>query len=159
MNNYEKVNFNGIDVLLRVIDINTFFSLGKVPVTSVFCLPVKDNKIFLTRNPRGWDFIGGHVENNESPYYAMLREAMEEGSVEVFSSKILGIIEVFNPEWNKDSKYPETAYQIFYKTENFKLHDFKGDFECVECDFFCINELNEIHHSLLESHKKLIELI
>lgn len=155
MNNYEKANFNGTNVLLRVLDLNTFFKLGKVPVTSVFSLPIKDNKIFLTLNPRGWDFIGGHVENNETPYEAMLRESIEEGAVEVFSSNIVGVIEIFNPEWNENSKYPKTAYQIFYKTENFKINNF----ECIDCQFFEINELQKVHHSLLKSHEKILSFI
>jgi 8-oxo-dGTP pyrophosphatase MutT (NUDIX family) len=42
-----------------------------------------NGKILAVKNPRGWDFPGGHVERNESPEEALARECLEEGAVTI----------------------------------------------------------------------------
>ena len=155
----EKAQFGDTEVRLRVLSLEEFYKLGKQTITSVFCLPVKSDKLLLTLNPRGWDFIGGHVEEGETSYKALLRESLEEGAVKVNQAKVLGLIEVFNSNWKEEDKYPETAYQVFYKTEDFNLGEFKLEHECLDCDFINISELDNKHHNLLQVHKQLIDLI
>ena len=76
-------------MLLRgVWDDNTsweFVYASEVPdetlCTAVYCLAVlsEQNAIVLTRNHRGWEMLGGHIEPDETLEAAMLRECLEEG--------------------------------------------------------------------------------
>lgn len=49
--------------------------------TAVYCLAIlpETNKIVLTRNHRGWEMLGGHIEPGETVEQALLRECLEEG--------------------------------------------------------------------------------
>ena len=155
----EKTMFGDINVELQWISANQFYKLGRVAITSCFSLPIKDNSILMTLNPRGWDFIGGHTENNETPFTTMYRESKEEASIEIIGSTFLGAIEVINPEWNKSSPYPKTAYQLFYLSNQFILNDFDDSFECEDRKFIPLLEIENKHHNLLETHKELLKHI
>lgn len=50
--------------------------------TAVFCLAILDGSpesIVMTRNKRGWEMLGGHIDPGESVEDALVREAIEEG--------------------------------------------------------------------------------
>jgi len=49
--------------------------------TAVYCLAIlPDTKqVVLTRNNRGWEMLGGHIEPGETIEEAMVRECIEEG--------------------------------------------------------------------------------
>lgn len=49
--------------------------------TAVACLAIQasSDSIVLTRNRRGWEMLGGHIEEGESIEDAVIREAKEEG--------------------------------------------------------------------------------
>lgn len=157
----EKVFFGKTEVILTWIDNYSFFKLGHVAISSCFVIPklFSCSTIILTKNNRGIDFIGGHVEKNEKPYSAMIREAKEEASITVLSSVFLGAIEVFNPNWKAHDKYPETSYQLFYLTEDYTIDDFVQTHECSERVFVDLSEVESKHHLLLETHKTILKNI
>lgn len=155
----EKTKFGDINVELEWIPTKDFFKLGKVAVTSCFSLPVLEDQLLMTLNPRGWDFIGGHTENNESPFETMYREAEEESAITVVGSEFIGAIKVFNPNWNDKSPYPETAYQLFYLSRKFLVNEFDRSFECEDRKFININDIPTKHHNLLDTHKEILKLI
>jgi len=49
--------------------------------TAVYCLAIlpETQQIVLTRNHRGWEMLGGHIEPGETIEEALLRECLEEG--------------------------------------------------------------------------------
>ncbi len=52
-------------------------------IHSVYLLPfTEDGKIVITKNERGWDVIGGHIEStDESVLDSLKRESLEEASL------------------------------------------------------------------------------
>lgn len=56
--------------------------LPRIPlITAVFGVVFYQNKIMLTKNKRGRELLGGHIEQGESIRDALIRELSEEGWV------------------------------------------------------------------------------
>jgi 8-oxo-dGTP pyrophosphatase MutT (NUDIX family) len=61
------------------------FQSNKLPdavlCTAVYCLAIlPDTKqVVLTRNHRGWEMLGGHIEPGETVEQTLVRECLEEG--------------------------------------------------------------------------------
>jgi 8-oxo-dGTP pyrophosphatase MutT (NUDIX family) len=61
------------------------YQSAKIPdpalCTAVYCLAILPNtkQVVLTRNHRGWEMLGGHIELGETVEQALLRECLEEG--------------------------------------------------------------------------------
>lgn len=52
------------------------------------------NEILLVKNyKRGWEFPGGYVENGESVKSAAIREAKEEAGIDIYITKLCGVIQ------------------------------------------------------------------
>jgi 8-oxo-dGTP pyrophosphatase MutT (NUDIX family) len=49
--------------------------------TAVYCLAIirETGEVVLTRNKRGWEMLGGHINPGETVEEALIREAVEEG--------------------------------------------------------------------------------
>ena len=95
-----------------------------------FCF-IEGKLLLVNLNRRGWDFPGGHIEKGETPEECFKREAMEEGYV-TGRCELLGYITVDhsdNPNWKVTGPYPKVGYQIYYRMEIEKVHDFKGQYE------------------------------
>jgi|GEM_PF-571352 len=70
-----------------------------LPCTAVFCLALTSDeplRVVLTRNHRGWELLGGHLEPGESLEQALHREALEEGGFCVSSAQLFGYRAVTN---------------------------------------------------------------
>lgn len=113
-------------------------------ITSVHSFCFYENRLLLINlHHRGWDFPGGHIEENETPVDCLHREAMEEGYVSG-SSQLLGHIVVDhtdNPSWNKNGKYPKVGYQVFYRMDIQTLHPFKAEHESSQRKFVAIHDI------------------
>ncbi|AQQ55550.1 NUDIX hydrolase [Planococcus lenghuensis] len=113
-------------------------------ITSVhgFCF-YEDQLLLVDLNHRGWDFPGGHIEENETPEGCFQREAMEEGYVSGHC-QLLGHIVVDhteNPIWDENGKYPKIGCQVFYRMNIEKLHSFKAEHESAQRIFIPLNEI------------------
>lgn len=118
-------------------------------ITSVhgFCF-YEDQLLLVELNHRGWDFPGGHIEENETPEDCFQREAMEEGYVSGHC-QLLGYIVVDHSEnlvWDENGKYPKVGYQIFYRMNIETLHPFKAEHESAQRIFIPINEVANYYH-------------
>lgn len=60
------------------------------------CVGILNGKIVLSRTHRGWDCLGGHIEDGESVEETMQREALEEGGLRVERFRLLGFRKVTN---------------------------------------------------------------
>lgn len=129
-------------------------------ITSVhgFCF-YEDQLLLVDLNHRGWDFPGGHIEENETPEECFHREAMEEGYVSG-SSRLLGYIEVDhteNPVWDEGGKYPKVGYQVFYRMDIETLHPFEAEYESAQRILIPIHEVaayypkwNKLYQEILQ---------
>lgn len=128
-------------------------------ITSVHGFCFKDNKLLLVKlNHRGWDFLGGHIEE-ETPEECIEREAYEEGYV-TGSFLLLGHITVDhneNSNWNENSPYPKVGYQVFYRMDIDKLHDFKAKYESSERILINPSEAKEYYHEWNELYQEILE--
>lgn len=60
--------------------------------TAVYCLAIlpETRQVVLTRNHRGWEMLGGHIETNETIEEALLRECLEEGGFTPETYRLFG---------------------------------------------------------------------
>lgn len=157
----EKTFYGDNVVYLSCIPSDKAQNIDKTLVSSVHCFPVKNDSILFTINPRGIDIIGGHVESSETPEQAMIREAMEEGCIEISNMKLLGAIQVDNRDNPKaiELGYAPIGYQLFYIVENFKELPFVVEHECSGRQYVKINEISQKHHKWLNVHENLVNAI
>jgi 8-oxo-dGTP diphosphatase len=129
-----------------------------------FCF-FNEKLLLVDLENRGWDFPGGHLEAHEHPELAFKREAMEEGYVEG-ECQFLGAVEVDhqeNPNWDETSPYPIVGYQMFYRMDITKLHNFEGKHESMQRILIDTSEVEtyykdwpSMYQTILEHSKQLV---
>ena len=123
-----------------------FFVTNVVPVdhptTAVVAYIVINNRIVLTKNHRGWDLPGGHVEKSETIEEALIREVYEEAGVVTKNFVLFGKTFVKNTHGKireeTGEPYPKLGYVLFYEIEPEEYTDTCTAPECEEhrlCDF------------------------
>ncbi|MEI5906962.1 NUDIX domain-containing protein [Bacillus spongiae] len=129
-------------------------------ITSVHGFCFKDDKLLLVNlNHRGWDFPGGHIEEEETPEECLKREVYEEGYV-TGSCSLLGHIIVDhneNPEWNENSPYPKVGYQVFYRMNIDQFHHFKAINESAERVLINPSEVTKTYHDWNELYQEILD--
>lgn len=127
----------------------------KENIGSIHAFPILNNQILFTKNQRGIDIIGGHVEKNETYQDTLIRESFEEAYIKPISFDIIGAIKVDNRE-NNNPKYPKIGYQLFYIIDKFELLNFEGKFESEERIFLTKDIVKTTHHKWLNIHEDLL---
>ena len=93
-----------------------FSSLPPKEIGSVCAFCYYNNKFVMVKNEGNWEPISGHVEKNESPEEALIREVKEESNMKVIKYFPLGYLYT----------YGEGEY--FYQTRYFCITEPYGPF-------------------------------
>ena len=118
--------------------------------TAVYCLAIlpATKQIVLTRNHRGWEMLGGHIEPGETIEQALLRECLEEGGFIPESYRLFGFRKIsakhpFPNNLIEDSFYPFPYGYIphFIATSTLPLQKPSG-IEILESRAFSMDELD-----------------
>ncbi|HSX06827.1 MAG TPA: NUDIX domain-containing protein [Candidatus Saccharimonadia bacterium] len=112
---------------------------------AVFCLGIANDKVILTKNKRGWEMLGGHVESGESIEDALTREAQEEGGFTPQSYKVFGYRKIISskPVPNRTGDYypfPISYIPHFIATTELPVSNPSGE-EVVESASFSLEEI------------------
>jgi 8-oxo-dGTP pyrophosphatase MutT (NUDIX family) len=89
--------------------------------TAVFCVAFTDeDRIVLTRVARGWEILGGHIEDGEAVTDTLVRESQEEGGFTPTDYQLLGYKKLTSsepiPHQNPTKMYPfPTGYVVYYR--------------------------------------------
>jgi len=115
--------------------------------TAVFCVAIDPaGKVVLARSKRGWGLIGGHIEDNESPIEALIRESQEEGGFTPDSPKMFAYKKVISSQPIEHQKpgrqYPyPISYLAYYWAETKSPIIKPYGAEILESDSFTLEQV------------------
>jgi 8-oxo-dGTP diphosphatase len=142
------VNWGDHRIRLSWIPLHT--EIPEYIVTSAHALCFYENRLLLVDiNTRGFDIVGGHVEEGETTEQACLREVYEEGYVKG-DATFIGYLEVNHCEnihWTPNSKYPKIAYQAYYKVDITEIMPFDAGFETSKRMFVDMDQFSNFYHN------------
>jgi hypothetical protein len=61
-----------------------------------------------------------------------------------------------NPKWDESSPYPKVGYQVFYRMDIEKLHDFEAKYESAERILINPSEVIEYYHDWNELYQEIL---
>jgi 8-oxo-dGTP diphosphatase len=121
-----------------------------LPCTAAVTYIVRGTDILLTKNSRGWDIPGGHLEANETPEMAAIREAYEETGAVIAELQLIGYLELTkHQDVPANDSYPTCSCIAIYATRRVE-HDTSVDlsrFESSECRWIPQAKLPDYHHN------------
>jgi 8-oxo-dGTP pyrophosphatase MutT (NUDIX family) len=128
---------------------------------TVYCLAIlpDHNQIVLTRNHRGIEMLGGHVEVGESIEQAVLRECLEEGGFQVDNYRLFGVQKlrvtqrVPHPTKGRHYPFPLAYVPYFVATSRQPLQKPTGE-EIIEACVFGFDQVDTI----TTDHQQLISV-
>lgn len=116
--------------------------LSNYKYTSVIVFAIMNNRVLLVNvKSRGWDFVGGRIEENESLRECAKREFLEETGFSIKNLKFVGSHKIDCPTNPKGSKTAQAIYVANIKRkESNTLEE-----DILEADWFSINELAQFN--------------
>lgn len=130
---------------INLINENNFPSISIV--SAVFLIGIKDDKILIIKNERGWDIPGGHVENGEKLEHALKREVLEEASAKFKQAKPYLYL----------SDEGRTV-MLFYFVDDFDLKTFVPCEDSFDRDILSIEDFIEKYYGDKKLVRRMIEI-
>jgi len=130
-----------------------------LPVSAVKAYVFRDSNLLLANiASRGWDLPGGHIEANETPEEALVRELREETGASAESFKLIGYLKITNEQENEhNKKYPKESCILVYKGYGAKIDTKHGfELEASESRFIPLEELPHVHHDWNEAKAQVV---
>lgn len=112
------------------------------------CIAKYKDKIVLTRNHRGWEILGGHLEKGETVEEAFRREALEEGGFTVDRYKLFGYRKITTKKKVKNDRNFEYPFPISYNPHFIAISESEpcecSAEECFERGLFTIDQIEKL---------------
>lgn len=112
------------------------------------CVAMYKGKIVLTRNHRGWEILGGHIEKGETIEEAFKREALEEGGFSVDRYKLFGYRKIFTKKKIKNERNIDYPFPISYNPHFIAISESEpcehSAEECFERGIFTIDQIEKL---------------
>ncbi len=133
--------------------------------TAVYCLAILPHtkQVVLTRNYRGWEMLGGHLEPNETIEQALIRECLEEGGFMPESFRLFGHRKItskkpvpHNQKAGSFYPFPHGYMPHFIATSTLPLQTPSGA-EILESKAFSFDELETLKIEQLPLLKSMLE--
>ncbi|MFA6525803.1 MAG: NUDIX domain-containing protein [Candidatus Buchananbacteria bacterium] len=136
----EKTTFAGRDLTLTWQEAENIPVGKNISQVSAFCLDNED-KVLIIKNKHGWGLPGGHPESGETLEESLKREIMEEADCSIKDFKLIGYVEVNDP--NNDSIEGREYFQLRFFCRLSDIGEFRAEFETSERNFVSPAELPE----------------
>ncbi|MFC4735191.1 NUDIX hydrolase [Bacillus daqingensis] len=123
-----------------------------------FCFQ-HDELLLVKLQHRGWDFPGGHLEQEETPEACVKREVVEEGYVKG-NLRLIGFVTVdhtHNPNWQENGRYPKIGCQLFYRMDITERMPFRGLHESEDRMFIEPAQIDAYYHSWNPVYQAILE--
>lgn len=138
-----------------------FYTTSELPprelCTAVFCLAMhNDDRIVLTKTKRGWELLGGHLEDGETLEQGLLREAHEEGgytpeTYEFFGYRKITATKPIPARGGRVYPHPISYIPHFIAKSSLPLDEAHGDEgEVLDSGAFTFAEIRQINVSGIE---------
>lgn len=116
-----------------------------VPVTAVKIFDILEDKVLLVEVPEkdGWDIPGGHIEDDETPAEAALREVQEETNGKALNLSLFGYM-VFKKakETSRNKDYPEESLIAMFQGDIVEIENTASfDYESTNVAYFDLDEV------------------
>jgi len=112
------------------------------------CIAMYKDKFVLTRNHRGWEILGGHLEKGETIEDAFKREALEEGGFTAHRYKLFGYRKIMTKKKTKNDRNIEYPFPISYNPHYIAISESEpcecSAEECFERGLFTIEEIEKL---------------
>ena len=119
--------------------------VGESLVTATKVLCIKGGLLAMTKNQRGWELPGGHIEKNEGLEEGTRMEMREETGITMGGLEVLGVMEITNTrdKVNKATgkNYPNPSYMLFYLGEHESQSRVLDDNETLDTAWFTVRDV------------------
>jgi len=124
---------------------------------SAYVIIIKDDKVLCAKLNRGVDIPGGHIDPEESPFDAMVREAKEETGAIVKSAHLVGAqkITLKCPRPEKYAYPYPVSYQLFYYSNDIEMGEFLKDEDSEGAIWIDLDKVYEV--AWFKNHKELFQ--
>lgn len=115
---------------------NLYYRVFRKRTLGVVAVLLRDNEVCLVRHSYmpDWYLPGGGINQNETPYDAVIREIKEECGIKIKDAELMNVYSHFKGGWNN--------FVICYKSTEFDdIANAKLDPEIAEARFFKISDL------------------